>query len=57
MVNRFRISKPKMVFKISIVRFLNNYPKIKKYSLSLHFLKNNFKIIREICQENGSEFK
>ena len=47
-----------MVFKISIVRFLNNYPKMKKsYSLSLHFLKNNFKIMENICQENATEFK
>ena len=45
-----------MVLKISIVKFLNNYPKMKKSSLSLHFLKNNFKIIKEICYENASEF-
>ena len=30
---------------------------MKKSSLSLHLLKNNFKIIKEICQENASEFK
>ena len=30
---------------------------MKKSSLSLHFLKNNFKIIKEICHENASEFK
>ena len=46
-----------MVFKIYIVKFLNNYPKMKKSSLSLHFLKNSFKIIKEICHENASEFK
>ena len=46
-----------MVFKISIVRFLNNYPKVKKSSLSLHFLRNNIKIVKEICQQNASEIK
>ena len=46
-----------MVFKIPFVTFLNNYPKMKKSLLSLHFLKNNFKIIKDICQKNGSEFK
>ena len=30
---------------------------MKKPSLSLHFLNNNFIIIKEICRENASEFK
>ena len=34
-----------MVFKAAIVKFFNDYPKLKKSSLSLHFLKNNFKIV------------
>ena len=29
---------------------------MKKCSLSLHFSKNNFKIIKESCHENASEF-
>ena len=56
-VNIFRISKSTLVFKISIEKFLNRYPRIKKLSLSLHFLNNNFKIIKEIFHENASEFK
>ena len=56
MVNQFGISKSTIVFKISIVRFLNNYPKIKKSLLCLPFLNNNFKI-KEIFQQNVSEFK
>ena len=56
MVNQFGISKSTTVFKISIVRFLNNYPKIKKSLLCLPFLYNNFKI-KEIFQQNVSEFK
>ena len=30
---------------------------MKKSSLSLHFLKNNIKIIKDICEENASELK
>ena len=51
MVNQFGVNKSIMVFKIFILRFLNNYPKMKKSLLSLNFLKNN------MCRENASEFK
>ena len=58
LVNNFKINRSAMPFKISIVKFRNKYPKMKKSSLSLHyFLKNNFKIIKEICHENASEFE
>ena len=46
-----------MIFKAAIVRLLNNYPKMKECSLSLHFLKNNCKIIKDICRENASELE
>ena len=45
-----------MAFKITIVKFLKYYPKMKKSSLSLHFLKNIFKIFNR-SYENASEFK
>ena len=57
MLNQFGISKFTMVFKTSVVTFLSTYPKMKKSSLSLHLLKNNFKIIKKICHENANEFK
>ena len=57
MVKEFGISKSAMPFKISIVKFVNKYPRMKESSLSLHSLKINFKIIKEICHENTSEFK
>ena len=57
LVNQFGVSKSTMFFKIVIVRFLNNYHILKKSSLSLPFLKNNFKIIKDICRENSSEFE
>ena len=40
LVNQFGISKSIVVFKIPIARFLNNYPKMRKY---LHFFNTNFK--------------
>ena len=57
MVKEFNINKSTILFKTSIARFINKYPRMKKSSLSLHFLKNNFKIIKEICHENANEFK
>ena len=57
MVKERGISKSTILFKISIVKFVNKYPRMKKSSFSLHFLKNNLKIIKEICYENASDFK
>ena len=57
MIKELGIIKFAIVFKISIVKFVNKYSRMKKSSLSLYFLKNNFKIIKEICHENASEFK
>ena len=57
MVKKLGISKSTILFIISFVKFLNKYPRMKKSPLSLHFLRNNFKIIKEICHENASEFK
>ena len=56
MANKFGISKSTMVFKASILKFINKYPRMKRFSLSLHFWNNSFKIIKEICHENAGEF-
>ena len=37
MVKEFNISKSTILFKISIVKCINKYPRMKKSSLSLHF--------------------
>ena len=57
MIKELGISKFTTFFKISIAKFVNKYPRMKKSLISLHFLKNNFKIINEICHENASAFK
>ena len=51
------LANPPYYSKISFVKFANKYQKLKTSSLFLHFLKNNFKIIEELCHENASEFK
>ena len=57
LANNLGISKSTMALDIPIAKFLNKYPKMKKSSLSLRFLKHNLKIFEEICHENAVEFK
>ena len=45
-VTNLKISKSTINFKIGIVQFIHDYPKMKKSSISFHFLKNNFRIIK-----------
>ena len=52
-----KISKSTINFKIGIVQFIHDYPKMKKSSISLQFLKNNFRIIKEVCREHSSKFQ
>ena len=40
------ISKSTILFKTSIAKLVNKYPVMKKSSLCLHYLQNNFKIIK-----------
>ena len=42
-VAKFEISKATINFKIGISKFIDDHPKMRKSSISLHFLKNNFK--------------
>ena len=56
-VTEFGISKTTIIFKIDIVKFKENYPKMKKSCISLFYLKNNFRVIKNVCQEYGSEFE
>ena len=57
MAQQFGVNKSTIIFKIHIVKFIDKHPKIKKSSLSLHFLKNYFKMIKKLCEENSSEFE
>ena len=57
MVKQFGVSKSTIIFKINIVKLIDKHSKIKNSLLSLHFLKNYFKMIKEVCEENSSEFE
>ena len=50
-VTEFGISKTTINFKIDIIKFIENYPKMNKSCTSLFYLKNN------VCQEHASEFQ
>ena len=55
--DKFKISKATANFKIGIIKFIDDYPKMRKSSISLHFLKNNFRVIKDVCKEYASEFQ
>ena len=56
-ITKFKISKTTANFKIDIIKFIDDYPKMRKSSISLHFLKNNFWVIKNVCKKYSSEFK
>ena len=57
MALKFNVSKPTIVFKIALKKLIDDYPKIKDSSLSLHYFLKKLRVIREMCKENASEFK
>ena len=56
-VKTFKISKATINFRSGIVEFIGMYPRMEKSGISLYYLKNIFRIIKEVCKENASEFK
>ena len=56
-VAAFKISKTTINFKIGIIKFIDDYPKMRKSYISLHFLKNNFRVIKDVCKEYANKFQ
>ena len=56
-VSTFKISKTMINFKIDIVKFIDMYPKMQTSCISLTYLKSNFRLRKEVCQEHASEFQ
>ena len=56
-VTKFKIHKTTINFKIGIIKFIDDYPKIRKWSISLHYLKNNFRAIKDVCKGYASELQ
>ena len=46
-----------MVFKINIVKLIDKYSKLMKSSVTLRFLENYYKDVKETCNENSNEFE
>ena len=45
MVLKFNVSKSTIIFKITLSKLIDEYPKIKDSSLSLHYFKKHLKMI------------
>ena len=46
-----------IIFKIPLKNVIDDYPKIKDSSLTLHYFLKKMKLIKEIREESASEFK
>ena len=57
LLTEFGISKTTINFKTDIVKFIESYPKMKKSYISPFYLKYNFRVIKNVCQEHASEFQ
>ena len=56
-ITEFKISKTTINFKTDIVDFIDKYPKMRTSCISLHYLNNNFRVIKDICKEHAREFQ
>ena len=56
-VRKLKIHKSTIVFKINVFKLIEKRPKLMKSSLTLRFLKNCFKDIKQISEENLSAFE
>ena len=54
MVWNFGVTNSTIVFKIALNKLIDNLPKTKNSSLSIHYFKINLKMVWEICKENAS---
>ena len=57
MLRDIGISKSKIYCKVKLVKVLEKYPKLKKPSLWLNFMKNYMKSIKQVCKESDNEVK
>ena len=46
-----------MIFQINIVKLIDKHPRFMTSSITLTFLEDCHKDIKEICNENPNEFK
>lgn len=53
-VSKFDAIKSTIVFKVTLSKLIDNYPKIKKL---IPVIKKHLETITEICKENANKFK
>ena len=56
LINQFKVHKTTIPFSINIFKLCEKYPKLLKSSIELDFLKNYYKDIKEIFNENQRSF-
>ena len=56
LVNEFKTQKSTIIFKINIVKLIHKHPKLRESPVILGFLKNYYKDIKQICNENSNKF-
>ena len=57
MIEKLKIHKSTIIFKINVFKLIEKYPKLMKSSVTLTFLKNYLKDIKKVCEDNLSDFK
>ena len=55
-VGNVGLSRPPIFFKIGFYKFLKKYQALKNSSLSSHYFRNNFKMIKTVCKSNEELF-
>ena len=55
MIGKLKIHKNTIAFKINIFKLIEKYPKLKRSSVTVTFLKNYLKDIKKVCEENSSD--
>ena len=56
MVGNLKIHRSTIIFKINIFKLIDKHPGLMKSSATLGVFKNYYKDIKQICEENSSEF-
>ena len=57
LVNELKVHKSTIIFKINIVKLIDMHTILMKSSVTLAFLKNYYKDIKQICNENPNDFE
>ena len=57
LVEQFKITKAKIIFKMNLVKLVDKYLKMMTSSVTLNFLKSYYKDIKKNCKRNHEDFK